>query len=247
MNLEFAKQAHDIAMSEIPSVIFNPSNPWDVVTVSLYASMIEKMGSVLVLFTNDVDAGAESIFRSFLEAYVDVRNLLADPDYLDVCRYSYHEEWLKVLTESEKDNPFLAGLADHADYPKIIEDHRRQLDKLRERGVQRPTIFSRFQTAGMEAVYRSAYNFASAESHNNIRSLSDRHFQPKDGDGVSLQMYRGFSGADHEALLDSLCGILVEISVSLHDHFKTGRSAGFAEYKDRLEQARKAAWGTPAS
>ena len=238
MTLEFARRIHDLSVKELPTVKFDGSQEYDRLVVMLYTTSIEQLGSVLTLFTNDVSAGANTLFRSYLEAFVDLQNLLTDPSYVDVCNYSYSQQWMTVFREADEDNPFLAGLTDNENYREIVSQHKKQIADLESKGITHMTVLDRFKKAEMKDVYRSVYNFACAESHNNIRSLASRHLEADKDGKLEVVAYRGFSEEEHEALLDSVCGTLVNISIQVHEKFQSGRTHPFNAFKEELTEYR---------
>ena len=100
--------------------------------VLLYASMIEQTDSFLLLANNGRRAGTHAIFRSFLEAYVDLKALAQDDTYLHHMYASYHREWLRVLREADtRSNQYLASIGAHKEFFGTQQSHAGKLEKLK--------------------------------------------------------------------------------------------------------------------
>jgi hypothetical protein len=237
---DFLTKLHDMALNLISEIKFEKRDEISRTIASLYASLIEQTGSLLALINTKKRAGTDAIFRSFVEAFVDIINLINDPEYINFMRSKYHAEWLKVMKESAKGtNPYLAGMATIPDFDKVIDEHENNLNELKKNGFSQLTIADAFKRAGMEDVYRSVYNFLCSESHNNIRSLIARHIDFS-GEDFGIVMYKEAGERDFEATLDTVAGMLMSASLGVHKHFGSTATAinGLHEMDGRLAQLR---------
>ncbi|GAI18121.1 unnamed protein product, partial [marine sediment metagenome] len=81
--------------------------------VCLYGTLIELVGSLIVLIESKRKRGVPVIFRSLLEAYIDLINLNEKAEYGYNMDASNHEQWIKVLKEAkyEPNNQYLKDIS----------------------------------------------------------------------------------------------------------------------------------------
>ncbi|HEV2900820.1 MAG TPA: DUF5677 domain-containing protein [Pseudaminobacter sp.] len=150
--LEFLKKLHNEAMRLLSQVKFDKRVEQDRLVVSLYMSMMEQAGSIILLVDRLKEAGVSAIFRSMLEAYVDLKNLTNDAGYVDHLNAKYYGEWLKLMRAGRNsDNAFLAGLKDETEFDKHFGEMEAKLADLikRKRGPLDGFRNSRWQASKM--------------------------------------------------------------------------------------------------
>ena len=180
---EALKAFHDRLLQLASALRFNKGDPADLHRVALYGTLVELTSCMIHLIEQRGRTGVPSLFRAFLEAAVELRNLMKDAGYIDHMMASHVDQWLRVLQEAKKGtNPYLASIAASQDLDKQIMDHEKQLAELKARGKQPLQVFDRFERANMVDEYRSLYNFLSCDSHSNIRALISRHIERGDND-----------------------------------------------------------------
>ena len=74
---------HDRLLALAGALTFDKRNTVDLHRLALYGSMLELTRGICTLLKFDARLGAPSLFRSFLEAAVELTNLLQDPGYVD--------------------------------------------------------------------------------------------------------------------------------------------------------------------
>lgn len=233
--LPLVTKIHETSLRLIPKV--RMTNDVSRMVVLLYASMIEQTDSFLLLANNGRRAGTHAIFRSFLEAYVDLKALAKDDAYLHHMYASYHREWLRVLREANTNsNQYLVGIRAHIAFFETQQDHAGKLERLKANKFIPLTAEQRFERAGMLNEYRSIYNFLCRETHNNISALMSRHME-QDGDGIAFVLNKG---EDSHALPDSFAVLLIAAGVLVHDWAETGLSTQFVPLSDQLDEIRHA-------
>ena len=169
--LEYLKSLHDRLLALVPAIQFDKTQQLHFAKVALYASLIEFTSAMICLIENNGRVALPSTFRSFLEASVELKNLNADPSYIEHMYASHMDEWLRVLNESKKKNAYLAGIGGIPHLDELIAKDEANLKSLKEKGKHPLKVFVRFEKAGMIEEYRSLYNFLSCDSHSNIRAL----------------------------------------------------------------------------
>jgi Family of unknown function (DUF5677) len=236
--LDFIFELHERAVRTIADVKFNKHDEVQRILVCLYATILEQCESVAILLSNRKPAGTDAIFRSILEATVDMTALLRDRQYLHHMNAAYHKEWAKLIEQGVSgDNQFLAGFAKEEGVQERLENHRAELKRLREAEIEPLNNYERFRRADMIAEYRSIYNMLCSESHNNIRSLINRHMVVV---GHDIELNLSSDDGDYAVTLDSIAGVLLGATLAIHRSFETGNPEAFEDLDQRLADMRKA-------
>ena len=115
---------------------------------------------MLILMRNKAKLGIPSLFRTFLETYVEFHNLVREPKYGYYMDASDLKEWLRVLKAArDTENPYLSTISALPNLPSIIFEKERQLQDLKAHGYNPLTIRQKFKRAEMLEEYLSFYNF----------------------------------------------------------------------------------------
>ena len=229
---EFIKHLHEQLLEWSTDLVFDKRNQFDFARVALYSTLIEFTGAIICLIENRARVAVPSVFRSLLEAAVELRNLNKDPSYVEHMYASHTKQWLDVLIEAKKGNPYLASLK-QLNLDEIIANDERALEALKRKGKHPLNVFERFDRADMVEEYRSMYNFLSCDAHSNIRALVLRHFEETTSD-FDLVLYKDEPIESFLATLDSVAGLLVEASIAVHKGFGSKRVADVEALNDQL-------------
>jgi hypothetical protein len=236
--LDFLKYLHDQLLDWSTNITFDKKNQADFARISLYGSLIEFTGAIINLIETRGRVAVPSAFRSFLEAAVELRNLNKDLSYIEHMYASHTDQWLSVLKEAKKGNPYLASFKRELNLDEIIAKDEKVLAALRAKGKRPLNIFERFERADMVEEYRSMYNFLSSDAHSNIRALVTRHFE-ETGSDFNLVLYKDEPLESFAATLDSAAALLIEASISTHKAFASKRVADLEALLPQLEAVRK--------
>jgi hypothetical protein len=212
---EILKKSHNVAVEACESLQFDKEHPWHRNLVALHCSMIELTGCMIILLKGNGKAGVPSIFRSILETYVELKNLLNERTYGFHMEAIYLEQWLKLLKEAKKGNPYLSSIANTPDFDATIQRHEKELHDLKKRNYGPLLVSARFSRCGMEDVYKSLYNMLCNHDHPNIRALIDRHIE-LEKDGFYMVLYKGQSLEDFESYILHCCTLLNSSGCELH-------------------------------
>ncbi|MBI3894684.1 MAG: hypothetical protein HY313_02015 [Acidobacteria bacterium] len=233
---QFLKELHDKALDHITSLHFDKTHAMHFTLVSLYGSLIELTGCMLTLLENRGKIGIPSLFRTFLETYVEFHNLIQEPTYGYHMEASKVKEWIKIFRAAAEGNPYLAGIASMPNLSEVVEKEERQLKDLESKGYKPLTIYQRFERAGMVEVYRSLYNFVSSDCHSNIRALIERHVDLGDDDFTPV-LYKNAPDERFLWLLGPTAELLVSATIDIHEYFKSGVVNEVRLFKDKLADA----------
>ncbi len=237
--LEYLQKLHKAALDLAAQLKFDKSFEKDGVVVALYASLIEYTGSMCILINEQQKAGTSQIFRSFLEAYVDFKNLNEDPKYLNIIYAKYHQERVRALDDRIEGNPYLAQIAKHEEREEILRFHREKMEKLKEENYIPLNVRARFELANMLDEYSSIYHFESAQTHNNLSALLQRHFFHANED-YKIVIYHEYKLEDFDTHLDSMAGLLLDATDALHQRLGVQNNNGVEELKNELTLLRQA-------
>lgn len=244
---DFAKQTrellgkvHNECVDQVTALRFNPTGNNQLMTVSLYCSLVEYAGTLLAMWDKQRRTGFSSVFRSFLEGYVDLSNLLKSADFYFRKEASYHAEWLKVLRESKPTNPYLLGIADSPDLAEIAKKHEAELKALDDKGHKPISVFDSFKMADMEEEYHSLYRFECAEAHNDFRALLKRNVKTDKDGKVGVELYLVPSSDYYLARLDTTLALLLSATDGMHDKVGSKAKEKFAPLWEELRTLRKA-------
>lgn len=88
---------------------------------------------MIILLKENGKSGVPSIFRTILETYVEFKNLLNERTYGCHMEAIYLEQWLKLLKEAKKGNPYLSSIAKSPDLDATILQHEKEYQDLKDR------------------------------------------------------------------------------------------------------------------
>ncbi|MQW63170.1 hypothetical protein GHK33_10980 [Sinorhizobium meliloti] len=206
------------SVKHLPSLKFNKGSEVHRTLISLYATTIELTNSAIIIREGGAYTGMDILLRSAMEAHVDLINLANDDAYLQAMNAVYHKEWIKLTGAGiGGDNPFLVFFKDNPEPKAQLAYHEKELAAFKA-ASSIPTNLDKFKKAGMEDIYRSAYNSLCNDSHNNIRALTHRHFRPREGD-LEMVIFDVPSKTDLAATLDTFIAILLKSNEIIHDYF----------------------------
>ena len=229
---------HDQCLSLLGGVKFDKHHALHFGLVSLYASLIELVGCILILMNNSGKLGVRPLFRTFLETYVEFHNLAQDPEYGYIIEANDLKEWLRVLSAAtDTKNPYLAEIGALPNLTSIVADAEQQFQDLKKKGYKPFSIRDKFKQADMEEEYHSLYNFLCTESHSNKRVLIDRHAEIDDSD-YEMVVYRNPPDKKFLPVLDSAAGLLVSATIRFHEVLGSSCVSEAKLLDERLREAR---------
>jgi len=234
----FVAKAHNEALKQIENLRFDPEGKNQLMGVSLYCSLIEYTGTLLTLSEHKRRTGFSSVFRSFLEGYVDLRNHMAVDDFYYRKEAAYHNEWIKVLAECKPDNPYLKGIAESGTLDERTKWHKDELKALDDNGHKPISVFDSLKMADMEEEYHSLYRFECAEAHNDFRALLKRNVKTSDEGKATVEVYL-VPPADYcLTRLDTTAALLLDGCIRCHDKVGSKASEAFKGLFEELKKVR---------
>ena len=226
------RKAYDFLHRTIPRCIefardlkFDKTHQWHMALVTLYGSVLEMSHAILVLVNGDAGIGVPIILRSLLEAFLDLNNLVETKSYGYHLDAGHWKEWIKILQEAKLgQNPYLEEISKSPDLDQMLAEFTSKLNELTKKGIKPLKQFEKFERCSLTAEYLSIYNYLCCDSHNNLRSLFDRHTEiTEDRMDFQVQFFKEFDFEENLQHIESCLGILVQSTVIIHKALESPR------------------------
>ena len=240
--IEAVSVAKDYAASVAALVRYDFGDPHQRYLIAYLCTGIELAGAALMLARSAETIGIPILARAALEAHVDFKCLVADPNYVESMEAAHDKEWARAIDRAARSkNPDLVAMSQA---PAAVEERARIAHREAHRkaiGIFALTAEQRFTQAGLLDLYDSAYNFLSAETHTNPRALITRHFRDDDGQ-PKLAVYAddsAFVGMGlmhiHDAIAEMAEGVCKAFNLEAPD--RAQMDASYAAAKRAIENA----------
>jgi hypothetical protein len=239
--LQFLGQVHDQSLELLRGVSFDKHPRRDGYLVCLYASMIELAGGIVLLVHNDRKTAMSPVFRTFVEAYVDLKNVAEDRIFVEHSFARHHKDWIKILGANGESNRFLGEVNAHEKRQEALKRHERELEKLRDQGVHPLKVAERFARAGMSDEYFALYHFESDAIHNSSQALLGRHVEETRGDDFGLTLYKQRSLEDYDSYMDAAAVLLLDATRIVHEQINSGKQDDIQRLSQKLDAIRPTA------
>lgn len=235
---EFLKRAHDELQPLSTKFTFSKDHSLHRHIVALYGSIIELTGSLILLTDRRLLTGVPVLLRSVLEAYVDLYNLSENPAYGYALELCYIKEWLKILNEAKTGkNEYLASIFNAPTLNSSISAWQKKKQALEGKGHKSLKVEQKFQRAGMEKEYRSIYNSLCSDSHNNLRSLIDRHVELNEAN-FEVVFYKAYTPEDSAHYIGMAVELLVRASEKVHAFLDSPVQKEVEAFRSKLNELR---------
>jgi len=206
--------------------------------VALYGSILELSSSLKPLYKSEHYSSVPIILRSLLEAHVDLENLTNDPKYGYSLDLSYLKESLKFLKEAKNDqNTYMEIISQKPDVDDRINNFESEIAVLEGKGYKIFNNFEKFEKAKLKKEYRTIYNMLCCASHNNYRSLRDRHMSFNNGE-LKVEYFKKPDFEELEIWFGVTCEILVRASFSIHGLLKSTVMPELQALREKLNKIR---------
>ncbi len=211
---------HDGMGALLLRVKYNGQSLVETTMLGLHSSQIELLGGMATLLANRRFTGVPVLYRSFLDATVDLRALVRDPDFARCRLLRYYNEGVRIAKAASSLEPITDETRNTL---ATAQTHmQEQAKELRALGATSPTVGERFKLADFSIHYVD-YMQASLAVHSGQSALLDRHADHKgEAPGISLLLYKDIHLEDfRETMVKALCFGL-ESAHEVHEHFQTG-------------------------
>src|ERR1700730_1181210 len=117
--------------------------------------------------------------------------------------------------------PYLQGIAQAIDVKTERASLEQELKGIEKQGYKPLRPWQEFEKASLSSEYQSLYWQLCLHAHNNVSALEERHLNKK-GDDFEVLFFKEEDPADLVRYFDSVCGLLVDATKTLHSKFGSG-------------------------
>ncbi|MBB3567595.1 DUF5677 domain-containing protein [Rhizobium sp. BK491] len=231
--LNHLTELHTLAVISARRLRFNKDDEVQRVLIALYATIIEQSGSIIIILCKKKSAGVDVILRSIFEAYVDLKALLGDPGYIHNMNAAFYHEWLRLF----KNESSSKIIEENDDIRQMLTEYETELAELKKNGHRPLTNQDRIKRADLPKEWLITYNILCSESHNNLRSLMDRHMDMSSG---TLEINLSNPNKDITLPLFTAAEILLSSSLDIHTKFEGGHPECFEPVRAKMLMEREA-------
>lgn len=155
-----------------------------------YLTIIEYVRSIKACIETNNLIAVTPVFRSCLEAFLDLVNLEKHEEYCTLLYASHIKEQISKLEALSADinNPYSQFISEIENVDKRLDDLRKEkrkalkITKQLRKDLGNPySVSSKFKLAEAENEYGGIYGVISDECHNNLLSVERRHINSKSG------------------------------------------------------------------
>jgi len=225
------REHYDFTVEHLQLLKFDRKCMADRNTIAMYISVIELADAVHILCKNNSITGLGPVFRTLLEAFVELINVTDDESYVYRMEAADAEGWLKLLNEAAKGtNEYVASISKDSNFEKERQGYQDRIKELQDQKLGALSIADRFIRAGMEDEYRALYNGFSAEGHNNIRALLSRHIEiDHETNDFQIVFRKNEHDGEHDHKITTTSNFLLKAGIRLHEKYKTSALTAFQE------------------
>jgi len=223
--LELLEIIHKTCIDKAPThLTYESENMQAPYMFSLYSIVVELAGDSYQAVKSRKELASHVLTRALLEAVVDLRNVINNPDYV-YNRFQKalieRKKKLKYLLENEPDLITKGGRT-----PEYVEEQLDKIEKLRNPKFDDPNIRKRFKDAGMESYYDTAYASLCDYSHHDTSAIINRPI----GLTVHYLDERGI-----RFLAGLIADLILKASIAVHEFLKTGQSNIFEDLQRKWQ------------
>ena len=199
----------------------------------IYARILELSGGIFVLFKEKELVGIYALFRSFLEAYVDLKILLDDPDYYYALRLEGLRHTKNFYESAQRGNKFLTSIAASSCCSGELDEVKKNIKNLEDNSKQEISAKGKFEKAGMRAEYYAVYKDLSGHTHNRIEKILSYHGKIKSEYNIDIVLY-GKDQRDFDHIISDTLKLIAEISCDVHKKYGSFRTNDIEEMRDKV-------------
>jgi hypothetical protein len=219
--VDFLSCFHEKVCALSKSLVFNKNEILHFHVMSLYGSILEHTSSILILTKDSPRSAIPVVFRTLLEAALDLLNLCQEPKYgyrLEVDNLRLKKELLGLAIRGESEH--LKELSQNPDLSKQYKEVKKELQSLESRGFKRIEMAEKFSLLSMNKEYLYIYKMLNHHAHNSITSLKQRHITT-DKDDFQVIFFNDTPLMDIEPYLGMTMELIMRCSEKLHERFKS--------------------------
>jgi hypothetical protein len=223
---------------------FDVSNPQHLLTISLYATIIQSAHDCSILLSEETVTIVGGALRSIVESWADLTSIIADEQYGQRMAATFAKEKKRYLENMLKfpKNPFFADMAKHLNAEAALKATTAEIAEYEKEGRKSLTNKERLSGAGLADIYQAFYWQLCLDSHNSPAMLQIRHLEDDGSGNLKINLFAPTTNIQRINFLDPLVAILLDAGKKAHAFFETGleplyeqRRAAFDEFRRKVE------------
>jgi hypothetical protein len=214
---------------------FESRNKLAAYSMGIYCTLIELSDSFYALIVNESYTGSLSIYRSFIENFVDLKNLSLNELYVNQLDHGSYTQQQRIFTSAKNDNPYLKSIADNAD-DKLSEIKMAIIRLKNDKGFKLcSSIKDKFFLADMEQEYGGLYPTLCAESHCSLEAILSRHFEfDSSNNRVNLVINSKDKRTDYDFYIANMANYLIHAGILVASILEGQQLNEFALQKEKI-------------
>lgn len=232
---EILESLHDNLCELSKQLVFDKSQVLHFHVISLYGSMLEYSSSMVCLAADGCRASIPIVFRSLLDAALDLLNLCKNPSYGHRLEMDYAKGWKKLLGAAIRgENIYLKALGELPEVRKSFQHYKKIENDLKSKGFKRVDMEEKFSLLDMQDEYVAIYPFLNDHVHNNLSALQRRHIS-HEGDVFQITFYKDYPLEDFIQYYGMACELLMRCTEQLHEKFSSSAIDQIKELRKNID------------
>jgi len=190
---------------------------------SMYSIVVELTGDSYQAVKSRKELASHVLTRVLLEAVVILRNVINDPNYVNILFQKSLAKGEKPL-EFLRDNPDLINTERHT--VKGIQELLDKGEELRDPEFAKRLILRDFEAAGMKNYYYTMYAALCNYCHHDASAIIKRHI------GIEV---RPLDKRGTQRLADWIADLILKASIAFHEFLESGQSNVFQDLQQKWQ------------
>jgi hypothetical protein len=183
----------------------------------LYYTILDLCSAIELCAREQRSIAVPTLGRQMLDAYVDLINCFGKQGYVQQMLLADAENWAEQLKQASRgDNPFLRQFSEHPSLPTWRASHAAQIAEAKRKQVKRKSHEERFELADMSHAYFTVWKIFSADLHNNVTALINRHVEA--GDNMTFVSSEGRTPYEMPTVTHA-CEVLINATDLVHKRY----------------------------
>lgn len=206
------------------ALTFNDKTKQGVYTHHMYSIAIELSGDAYKGLKSRKELASHVLTRALLEAVVDLKNIIKNPEYISIRFHKALEERKKKLLYLLKHEPgIITAVGQNEEY---VKSYIEKIDNLHDPNVHQPNIRERFNDAGMGDYYDTAYSLLCDYAHHDFSAVINRNLSLYEGSLNDLSILM---------LSDLIAKLLLDATMAVHESHGSNKIEALRALKLRWE------------
>jgi hypothetical protein len=229
------------SISDAQQIHFDVKNPQHLLTISLYATIIQSAHDCSILLSEETVTIVGGALRSIVESWADLTSIIADENYGQRMAATFAQEkkrYFQNMLQFPK-NPFFADMSKHLDADTALKATTAEIAQYERDGHKSLSNKERLNLAGLGDIYQAFYWQLCLDSHNSPAMLQVRHLE-EDGTGnLKINLFAPTTNLQRINFLDPLVAILLDVGSKTHAFFRTGLAQLYEQRRAAFDKFRR--------